>query len=267
MHDSEYISLVNSMIDDFENSFDSYNSYLILWDFCKMAIAYFLKEYSKEKNKEERENYRNAKNKIEIIEGLPKPHLNYFLIDQLETYKKVVIKYNEKQRRGSMLRSKLVNFEENEVDISYLSRIEKLRGESNSVTSLFDKNGTLVEDSEQILNVVYDFYSDLYKKEPEDLFEQNFFLSHIDKKLTIEDKNYIDRPFEKDELFEYLKSLKGNKSLGDDGLTTKLYLFFWEKFSSLYMKCLTEIRENKSLSAFQERGLIIINYKKNVREF
>ena len=33
------------------------------------------------------------------------------------------------------------------------------------------------------------------------------------------------------------------------------------------MKCLAEIKEIKSLSASQQRGLIIIAYKKNGREF
>ena len=165
-----------------------------------------------------------------------------------------------------MLRTKLANFEENEVSIAYLTRLEKLKGESNIIFSLLDSQGVLKEGTNNVLSIVKDFYANLYKKEPESSSEQNFFFRNIENRINVEDRLEMDRALDSDELLESLKSLRLNKSPGDDGLTAEFYKHFWTELSPIYMRVVREIKEKKSLSTSQKRGLIVLAHKKGGRE-
>ena len=128
------------------------------------------------------------------------------------------------------MRAKVVNFEENETDIAYLNKLEKFKGESNIISSLTDENGNIKEGSREILEIVFQFYAKLYKKEPESRFYQNFFLQNILKRISHQGKTDMDRPLDKEELFDSLCSLKGNKSPG----TTVLQQSFLDFFGMTY---------------------------------
>ena len=142
-----------------------------------MAIADFAKNYSIEKSKERRTAYNRAINRIEILEKIPKTSLTSFHIDDLNYNKKIEIDFLNYKRAGAMLRAKIANFDENEVNISYIYRLEKLRGDSNTISSLTDDAGNIKEGTENVINVVNEFYTSLYGREHEDVDEQNYFFS------------------------------------------------------------------------------------------
>ena len=49
-----------------------------------------------------------------------------------------------------------------------LARLEKRNGDENTIFALTDENGDLQEGTENVMNIVYNFYEDLYKEEVED---------------------------------------------------------------------------------------------------
>ena len=149
------------------------------------------------------------------------------------------------------------------MNISYISKLEKLRGDTNTITALLNSNGVLKEGNENVLKIAQDFYTNLYRNEPECIIEQNHFLRNIEKHPTMEEKEELDLALSENEIFSALNDLKKNKSPGDDSLTCEFYLYFWNDLKNLYIKCIKEIFENNDLSSSQNRGLITIIYKKN----
>ena len=73
-----------------------------------------------------------------------------------------------------------------------------------------------------------EYYANLFKKEPESMYKQIFFSRNIENRVERSEKTDMDKPIDKDEIFDSLNSLQKNKSPGDDGLTTEFYNFFGE---------------------------------------
>ena len=191
LDDPVYIQKVKGIIQEFQDNVEDYNSYRLLWDFLKMAIASFSQNYSIEKKKVESLIINRAKDVIKCIESIAKQDLTQPLIDKLKINKAIIYKHENKKLAGAILRSKVPNFEQNEVNISYISNLEKLRGNSNTIPSLLDKNGVLKEGSANVLKIAEEFYSKLYTKEAESQYEQNYFLRNINKRATMEEREEL----------------------------------------------------------------------------
>jgi len=155
--------------------------------------------------------------------------------------------------------------EEGDFNLGYYSKLEKMRADENTIYSLLNKDGDLVEGTDNISKVVYDFYKELYTKELECWHTQNEFLSNVEKKLSEEEKEILDKDFTATELQSAMVDLKKNKSPGCDGLTKEFYDFFWDELCPLYVECLKEVEDTLSLTESQKLGLIRTSYKKNGR--
>jgi len=195
-----------------------------------------------------------------------KEHLTAALISELENLKKIEIKFLDYKRAGALLRAKIPNFEENELEISFLSRVEKQRGEDGIISSLIDKNGVMQYGTEKVMEVIHDFYSDLYKWEQEDPDIQNYFFRNIESRLSPSEGDNLGSAFDTDFLFDALTDLPNNKSPGEDSLTKEFFEFFWEEISPFYIRCIMEAKNTGELCESQKRGLIKLAHKKNERE-
>ena len=74
-------------------------------------------------------------------------------------------------------------------------------------------------------------------------------------------KNNIERRPSEYECTIALKSMKNNKSLGYEGITTEFYKIFWNDVKSYYVKSLNYSFENRNMTAMQR--LISLLPKKN----
>ena len=265
LDDDYFVQGVRDIIYDFSDSYELYNSYRILWDFLKMAIVDFARNYSIRKAKERNARYNQAIKRIEILESMPKSSLTAHHIQEINENKNIEIQYLSYKIKGALLRAKLANFDENEVNISYLSRLEKIRRDSNTIAFLTDDEGILREGTEQVISVVNNFYSNLYDREIEDVNEQNFFFRNVSRRVSFDDKMKIDNAIPKEELFESLCDIKNNKSPGEDSISKEVLFYFWDELSPLYLKCIQEIKEMKELSESQKCALITLVYKKGDR--
>ena len=68
-----------------------------------------------------------------------------------------------KKSEGYRIRARIPNFEDNEPNISYYSRMEKIKAEGNKIHSLYDKNGILQSKTASVLKIAEDYYSDLFR--------------------------------------------------------------------------------------------------------
>ena len=69
-----------------------------------------------------------------------------------------------KKLKSRWIRSHISNFEENEPNIPYYSRIEKIKAEGNKIHSLYDKNGILQSKTVNVLKIAEDYYFDLLEQ-------------------------------------------------------------------------------------------------------
>ena len=116
-----------------------------------------------------------------------------------------------KKIKGSLLRSKVPGIEEGDLNLAYYAKLEKMRGEQNTLYSLLDKNGQLVEGAEKISHVIHDFYEKFYTSKIEDEDAHNEFLSQVTVKLTQNEKEKLDEDLSLDELKRSMMDLKKQK--------------------------------------------------------
>ena len=87
-------------------------------------------------------------------------------------------------------------------NIEFLNRLEKRRGGENTIYYLWDdETNALKNTTNEIKEIVYNFYEKLYTSELEDEIHQIEFLDAIDKSLNIPDKNLTNTPLTEANLF------------------------------------------------------------------
>ena len=132
---------------------------------------------------------------------------------------------NNISKKGAMVRSrtKLIENEEKPTKFFYIA--EKQNQNKENITKLMNKNGELKTKDEDILKIAEEFYSELYKKVQ--INEQENFLNKYEKQISNNWHPRLITFFEEKELFEALKSMEENKSLGKDGIPMEFYITFW----------------------------------------
>ena len=265
LEDDKFIQEIKEIIGSFQNNKDDYQNNITMWEFLKQNMASFAKTYSMKKSRDERKKIEEVKLKIEVLETIEEDDITPAILKTLNQLKESENSFLSKKIKGSLLRSKVPGIEEGDLNLAYYAKLEKMRAEQNTLYSLLDKNGQLVEGTEKISHVIHDFYEKLYTSEIEDEDAQNEFLSQVTVKLTQNEKEKLDEDLSLDELKRSMMDFKKNKSPGSDGLTKEFYDFFWESLCPLFFDCIKEIEVKEELSPSQKKGLIRISYKKNGR--
>ena len=194
-----------------------------------------------------------VRHKIEVSETIEVDDQTPSIRQSLEDIKGYENNFLSKTISASILRSRLPGVEEGDLNMAYYAKLGKMRSEQNTIFYLMNSEGNIVEGTEKISDVIYNFYENLYTKEFECKNTQNQFLKEVTVKLNEEERELLDKYFTIDEL---------NDSM--DGLTKEFDDYFWEFLCPLYMDCVKEIEESKSLTDSQKLGLIRISYKKMV---
>jgi hypothetical protein len=267
IEDTEYYNGIREIAENtiFEN--ELFGDYRQFWDFKKQLYINFSKNYGMEKNKAQNFRMYEYKKEYDKLESIHQTKLSPLILERLEFLRKKIDEAQKLKIKGSLLRAKIPNFEEKDPNISFLNRLEKRRGEENTIYYLWDdetdalKNTTL-----EIKEVVYNFYKKLYTKDFEDENHQTEFLDAIDKSLNTFDKNLTNTPLTEANLFESLKNMNDDKSPGPDGLSKEWYLHFWMFIKGDFMNCVREMENEEELSEMQKRGGVKISYKKGDRK-
>jgi hypothetical protein len=98
-----------------------------------------------------------------------------------------------KKKKGILIRSRQEFFEEDIDNIEIFKLAEEKRGDRREITAVLDNMGQIRENKQEVIDVVYNFYADLYKWQNIGLDEIKEYLTHLDlKKLDEEDWTYFD---------------------------------------------------------------------------
>ena len=266
LKDLAYITSVKALISESLEDQNIYQDVKYCWDLLKQKLVSFTQEFSKTKALNDKKDFYETKKELDRLESLHRQKLTPQNLSKIEQLTERIESFNSAKIRGALLRSKIPDFEHNEPKISFLKTLEKIKGEENTIFSLYCQHTKkLLTETNDIKNHINQFYSKLYEQEYEDPLEQEYFLNSLDKKLSEQEKLCLDRPLNEIELKNALFSLNDNKSPGYDGLTKEFYVHFWEDLKNLFVKCVEQIKTSRELTEMQKRGAIKINFKKGDR--
>ena len=151
---------------------------------------------------------------------------------QLETFR-------QKANDGIIMRSKIKWMEFGEKPSKYFLNLEKQNRVNKEIRQLSTENGQVINRQDSILKEIFNLYSNLYQAKVTEDVDLGTLLDHSDiPKLTPTISAILKGPLSIDEVFSVLKTMKNNKSPGQDGFTVEFYRFFWQHLKSFIVRSL-----------------------------
>ncbi|VDI83663.1 Hypothetical predicted protein [Mytilus galloprovincialis] len=164
---------------------------LIWWDNLKYRIKRYSQVFSSDLVKEKKREFFYIQNKIQRLCALQASGIDID-VTRLETLQLDLSKYELDKCKGAILRSKATWATEGDKNTKYFLNLEKYRQESNSVKELYNVNDEIVNDTDGILDIEYNFYKELYscvEIETDKLCD--FFYNMLIKRLMTMIKRFV----------------------------------------------------------------------------
>ena len=129
-------------------------------------------------------------------------------------------------------------------------------------------NETEITDENKILSHQADYYSELYRSNP----DIHFNLENIEE-ITIPPNTCSDSPFSLTEITMALKALNNNKMPGLDGISADYYKMFWKHLSEAFVQMVDKTFDNYHMDNTMKQGVLNLipkqgkdaRYLKNLR--
>ena len=131
---------------------------------------------------------------------------------------------------GVRLRSKCDWYEQGEKSTKFFLNLEKQRGNQSRIRKLIVNEKERNNETE-ISNHIKLFYETLFQNpsQKDSADDINHFLNTLDiPKLSTDQIILCDIELTEKDLYDSMKSMKNDKSPGNDGLTKEFYITFWD---------------------------------------
>ena len=210
---------------------------------------------------------------IEALEQNPSLGADAKLQSHYDYYQSKLDTWHKNQIEGYRTRIKTQpRFEYGEPQISFFADLEKKSSKKKTISHLKNPGGKIKYDTPSLKAIAVDFYSDLFSAKPSDEIIAQSLLSNVNKKLTSNQRQALDRLVTKEELQKAVMKLKRNKSPGPDGIPAEFYQTFWPFIQDIYFDFICEVKtsafpvgKNTSITTlvYKERGEIFLlaNYR------
>ena len=137
--------------------------------------------------------------------------------------------------------------------------------ENKAWDKILDKDNKIHHGTDNIQKVQVNFYKELYSTQ--NLNNDNgYFLDNMTRKLSESSKNSLDATITKDEVLKAVRKMHNNKSPGEDGIPVEFYKLYWNIISDDLIEVYLKGLDDNQLSYTQYLAIIILLYKKGVRE-
>lgn len=235
------------------------------WEFLKLKIREYSIRFAKELKQEYSCLEAELETRLLILEkeilNSPETQEEYYGIKR-ELYQIQLLKARE-----SMIRSKVRWVGEGERPTKYFLNLEKKQFESKTVSSLFNGEGTLLKDSEKILQYENTHFTQQYSvnRENREALERGEgvpFLPPKESLISDLDRQLLNRELSVEELENALKEMQNGKSPGCDGLPPEFYKRFWGQLGKHLLASFLYSEEQGVLTPDQRRGIITLIPKK-----
>ena len=174
-----------------------------------------------------------------------------------------------KENKGAQIRSRAKWTEQGEKSTKYFLSLEKEIISKNTIKKLKKNDGTYTNTDSDIIEEGFSFYKNLYGKENT---SENEIMDYLDdsnniKKLNDKKRESLEGKITEKECIKALKSMKKNKSPGNDGLPVEFYNTFWQEIKNLLIESLNYAYDVGELSATQRRSMLSLLFKKKRQIF
>ena len=256
--DKVFVEKMFEKIRGLKEEFSSHlSNKIMVWDFMKMKMREFIIKFSKEKAKTRRLQIQRLEKEIDELEKRLTLNSPRNILDDIENKKVTLRKMYEYSKQGLRVRSRAEWIEEGEDNVQYFEQLLKSNKKKTVIRELYNKENNIVTDKNVILNIIKDFYENLYSKHKLTIDNGSPFFKSIPT-LCEESKESCEGKVTKEECFNVLKEMKINKSPGNDGFTVEFYCTFWQGLGDVIVGALNEAYEKKMLSASQKQGVITL---------
>uniref|UniRef100_A0A3B3CA37 Reverse transcriptase domain-containing protein n=1 Tax=Oryzias melastigma TaxID=30732 RepID=A0A3B3CA37_ORYME len=256
LNNEEFTDGVEKLIDRYWKQAFTLNKYANFWELMKFEIRSLAISLGKKiaKAKQKRES--------ELIEKLmiinEKNYLSDLEQNSLFALQSELNKVYEEKARGAFVRSRRKWLEQGEKCTKYFFNLEKRNSEISCLRQI-RIGDSISEDAKTISQYVAKFYKELYTK---DYFREDdidLFVNNIKDKIEKISETLgktCDQKIKTEEVDHCIKSLKDNKSPGNDGLTSEFYKFFIDKLTPFLVNLFEEDLEIGILPPTLRQGLI-----------
>ena len=188
---------------------------------------------------------------------LPLPELEDALMEQ--TKGELESQIMEKTQ-GIIFRSKAKWHELGEKNTKYFFSLEKAKYNAKTCYKMLDDNNVEISNPQEILELQRHFYEKLYE---EDRHVQFSMLNNsgilVPENLQQQQKQQISM----EELESAVKSMKNEKTPGQDGLPVDFYKVFWRLLKEPFYDMMIECYEQKYMHASARKGILNLIPKAN----
>ena len=234
-----------------------------LWELLKKEIKEFSMAYAHKNNYDKKMYHYNLYKLYGLLQDKLSESTGPTDVNLINNIDKVKIELNEYESRAAQqaaFRCKCNWEERGERSSSYYFNLEKRNYTSKTMYIVRKHDGTLTKDYSEILDVQCSYFRDLYKCDE----NVNFGLQNTTgAKLNNMQKQVLDEPITKEEMFDAVMTLKSSATPGGNGLTVKLYRALWKDLvQPLYDVHVIAIASRK-LNRTARRGIINLIPKRN----
>ncbi len=210
---------------------------------------------------------------IAILEQNPLLSQRPDLHRQYERYVSLLNEWTLKKIQGHQTRVKTQpKFEIGEPNIAFFAQVETKSAKKRNISELQNNAGEMKFQTDEIKEIAVDFYTDLFSEKKTDAQSTEKLLRNMKKKISIGQKNSLDRIITEEELEKVVNKLKRGKSPGPDGIPAEFYQQFWPKIKGMYLEFINQVRtsafpnsKNVSITTliYKDRGVtyLLTNYR------
>jgi len=156
-------------------------------------------------------------------------------------------------------------YEQGEKSNKYFLNLENSRGKKSSIRKIVKEDESLTSNPPVIMKELRSFYSDLNKKNVNENSETltDLFMRDLNlPQLTSDQQERCNEKLSVGECFNMLKTVKKNKTPGNDELTAEFYLVFWPIVGKHLIDCFNYAHDHGELSNSQKQAVITLLQKK-----
>ena len=237
---------------------DNYQDIQMWWELGKIYLKAISIEYAQElyqiKSAEKRELLEELRVENE------KPQKDKEKIDNIkDKIKKQEIENNKK----IFIHTHTAVREADEEPTRYFYSLLRTRQNSATMHSILKDDGNIIIDKNEIIDEARRFYEDLYTEEEETSDEdQEFFLNQIDKGITSEQRQKLERDLTPENLLNALKEAQNEKTAGYDGLPYEFYSTFWEILKDDFLEMTKfSLYHKGEMGRSQRKSILTLIYK------
>ena len=259
--DKEYCRQFQSWWTDWRLQKANFENLAQWWDEGKAVIADLTREYSREKSRNKRKHITSIHKRLRNLANKNQSHCA--LAEQL---RQTLTDYQKQEAEAARIRAKAQAQLRGEKCTKDFFALEKGRRRTTLMASIRTADGRILDDQQEILEEVRDFYRQLYEEEPIEEHTLDEMLLRIKTKVLPEARITCETPVSLKNLADAVKCLPNGKSPGLDGLTGEFYKTFWHIIGEDLLDTWNFCTERGEMTDSQRQAVISCLYKKGDRD-